>query len=107
MGDRDGVQVRWRSPRDRFSPPRVFLPRSPWFAFLDHHLTTERAPFALVHIGNDGLVLVLVLVFARAQSLPIFNRCISRLLPARASFCTAAPTAGHSWLPRHYGFVIC
>ncbi len=36
------------------------------------------------------------LVFARAQSLPIFNRCISRLLPARASSCTAAPTAGHS-----------
>ena len=34
------------------------------------------------------LVLVLVLVFARAQSLPIFNRCISRLLPARASSCT-------------------
>ena len=38
------------------------------------------------------VVLVLVLVFARAQSLPIFNRCISRLLPARASSCTAAPT---------------
>ena len=53
------------------------------------------------------LLLVLVLVFARAQSLPIFNRCISRLPPARASSCTAAPTAGHSWLPRHYGVVIC
>ena len=31
-----------------------FLPRSPGFAFLDHHLLTERAPSALVHIGNDG-----------------------------------------------------
>ena len=35
----------------------------------------------------------MVLVLACAQSLPIFNRCISRLLPARASSCTAAPTA--------------
>ena len=46
-------------------------------------------------VGALVLVLVLVLVFARAQSLPIFNRCISRLLPARAS-----------WLPRHYGVVM-
>ncbi len=52
------------------------------------------------------LVLELVLVFTLAQSLPIFNRCIPRLLPARVSFSTAAPTAGHSWLPCHYGVVI-
>ena len=26
-------------------PPRVCLPRSPGFAFLDYHLTTERASF--------------------------------------------------------------
>ena len=35
------------------SPPRVCLPRSPGFAVLDHHLLTEGAPSALVHIGRD------------------------------------------------------
>ena len=56
--------------------------------------------------NSNVLVLVLVLVFVRAQLLPIFNRCISRLLPARASSCTAAPNAGPSWLPRHYCVMI-
>ena len=30
--ERKKSKVRWRSPRDRFSPPRVFLPRSPIFS---------------------------------------------------------------------------
>ena len=40
-------------PEPELLPPRVCLPRSPGFAFLDHHLLTERAPSALVHIGTS------------------------------------------------------
>ena len=51
--------------------------------------------------------MVLVLLFAGLNRCRFSVGAFHRLLPARASSCTAAPTAGHSWLPRHYGVVLC